>query len=365
MHRNPDDSHSEAKPEETATQPLDDRHRTELRASGIRDEIIAACRIYSGGSAELTRVLGWSAKHRDWGRGMIFPFLRPGEADPTYCRVKPDFPRLGKDGDPVKYEAPRGKPLRAYFPPNFAELSADVTQRIVLTEGEKKALAAASYGYACIGLTGVWSWQQARPRTQSGKAYGERELIPDLLAIAWKDRDVVIAFDSDMADKPIVKLAAIRLSEALTELGAEVSVATLAPGPQGEKTGLDDFIVREGADALASLAALIDSAKPAGEPPTLEPMDWAHMWLDGCWRTAEGYTIRWYRDEWFAYMDGCYLKSPESDLEAVLTLWLNAQRADCKKRNTAEVLRAASTLCRVPFDMKVPCWLNRSVNRDQ
>lgn len=367
MHKTLDDSHGETKPEESASQskPLDDRHLAELRASGISDEMIVASGIYStSDTTHVAKLLGHQPKHHSWGPCMVIPYFTADGKPTDYARVKPDFPRPGKDGDPIKYEAPLRKPPRAYFPPRFAECLADRSKPTIATEGEKKTLAGASCGYPCIGLPGVWSWHQRRPKTEGGKPYGRRELLPELQQLPWQGLVVVIVFDSDMKDKPIVKLASIRLSEALTELGANVSVATLTAGPQGEKTGLDDFIVREGNSALSSLEKLINEAKPAGETPELKPMDWAQMFLDELYRSDEGYLLQWHDDEFFAYCGTHYRPVPENELRAVLTMWLHTHGADSKTRSVNEVLHALMALVRVPFTYSLPCWLGEGGPKD-
>ena len=68
----------------------------------------------------------------------------------------------------------------------------------MITEGEKKAAKADQEGFPCIGLVGVWGWQQARTRDNPDAA---RELIPDLAAVAWQGRTVFLVYDSDLADK--------------------------------------------------------------------------------------------------------------------------------------------------------------------
>lgn len=99
---------------------------------------------------------------------MVFPFRFRGEPDITYRRVRPDFPRE-RDGSSVKYETPSRAPNRAYFPPGFFELL-DGAEVILITEGEKKVLAAMQAGIPTIGLVGVWGWQRKRKRSDTGRA---------------------------------------------------------------------------------------------------------------------------------------------------------------------------------------------------
>ena len=140
---------------------------------------------------------------------------------------------------------------------------------LVITEGEKKAIAADQFGFPCVGLVGVYGWTQKRVRDADGRGSGPRKLIPDLEAIPWQDRRVTFIFDSDAATNDNVKWAEHHLAETLKKLGADVRVVCLPSGPDGDdgkpvKVGLDDFLVVHGPEKLRELidAAVIPD-KPA------------------------------------------------------------------------------------------------------
>ena len=65
-------------------------------------------------------------------------------ADRLFVRLKPAKPRTdAKDkGRKIKYESPAGAACRAYFPPGTRAVLAEPDIPLLLTEGEKKALAA-------------------------------------------------------------------------------------------------------------------------------------------------------------------------------------------------------------------------------
>ena len=210
------------------------KHREELHASGLTDETIAAAGVYSAKDGDIRKILGWQPRQHAWGIGMVFPFHFPDNEEVTYRRVKLDFPRANGDGKVVKYESPRRSGNRAYFPPDFFEAVSDAPI-IVISEGEKKSLAVMQTGIPCIGLVGVWGWQEKRQRSDTGRAYGERKLIHDLRQIKWKGIQVVIIFDSDAVENPSVQLAESRLAEVLTKLGANVRVARIPPNGDDKK----------------------------------------------------------------------------------------------------------------------------------
>jgi hypothetical protein len=169
----------------------------------------------------------------------------------------------GAQGKPRKYESPKGQPNRVYFPPATRALLADPGVPLLLTEGEKKAAKADQEGFACIGLVGVYGWVATRPLKPNGKKSGPLALTSDLAAINWAQRRLTIVFDSDLSEKPEVRLAEWRFAEALLAVGADVKVVHLPPGPRGAKVGLDDFLIAKGPVALQRL---IDAAVASGPP---------------------------------------------------------------------------------------------------
>jgi hypothetical protein len=238
---------------------LTPQHLADLRASGLSDDTIHAAGLYSVTDADTVKqLLGWKWSAAKLGSCLVFPFAQDG----GYTRVKPDRPRMSH-GRVAKYEAPAGQPNRAYFPPGVAATLADPGASVIICEGEKKSLCGAQHGFACVGLVGVWSWCKRRSRNAAGRGVGRFQLIADLDAVSWSGRTVCIAFDSDAADKPDVQWAEHHLAETLAARGAEVLIVRLPPGPDGAKTGLDDFLVAHSAD---DLKALLAAARPAEKP---------------------------------------------------------------------------------------------------
>lgn len=297
---------------------LDDRHRNELHASGLTDETIEAAGIYSAENAEIAKDLGWQPKDHDWGRGMVFPYPVP-DTDRPYARVKLDFPRHDAKGKAIKYESPQKTRNRAYFPTGTKEALSDTQRQVLITEGEKKSLCATQHGFPCIGLGGVWSWQQRRRKTEGGKTYGRRLLIDDLTAIHWQGRPVVICFDSDSLDNPAVHMAECRLAEVLLVAGASVRVARLPANGDG-KTGLDDYIVTHGANAFRKV---IDDAGEADKPPKPSLVEWGRMYLAERFTAPDGHTLRAWRGEFYRWIKTKYVKVPVDELRADVLRWLD------------------------------------------
>lgn len=245
-------------------------HLADLRRSGLTDATIRAAGIRTERDARQVRtLLNWSgASPKELGPCLVLPYFQPDGSRDGYVRIKPSRPRKDrKTGKSIKYEAPKGSTNRLYLPLHTRRKLTDRTVPLVVTEGEKKGLAADQAGFPCVGLSGVWSWQTKRPR-MDGKAVGPRELIPDLASVAWNGRHAILAFDSDAVGNENVAWAEWHLAEALTKLGATVVIARLPagpPGPAGEpaKVGVDDFLVAHGPDAFRRL---LKSAGPPAKP---------------------------------------------------------------------------------------------------
>jgi hypothetical protein len=154
----------------------------------------------------------------------------------------------------LRYMQPPNSGVHAYFPRNYAQwaqLCADASKPLYITEGEFKAACAAKHDLPCIGLGGVNAWCSVR---------NEQDLIPDLEAINWEQRETFIIFDSDILSKPQVASALRRLCSKLTERGAIPLIVHLPESDEG-KTGLDDFIVSVKGDKR-ELERLFNAAEP-------------------------------------------------------------------------------------------------------
>lgn len=219
---------------------LHDHHRWMLQVeSGISAKTIAERGYRSvDDPAELIR-LGFAPSQ-----------ARPGLLIPLYSTagvqigwmLRPNDPRLDGHDKILKYEVPAGSSPMIDCPPAMAVKLRDASIPLYITEGSKKADAAADRGLLCVSLGGVYGFLQ------------HKLVIADLDDINLFGRTVILAFDSDVMTKPEVADARSRLGKACQRRGAKVFVVTLPPGPNGEKVGLDDFFAAGG--TVADLDAL-------------------------------------------------------------------------------------------------------------
>ncbi|HEV2106809.1 MAG TPA: DUF3854 domain-containing protein [Thermomicrobiales bacterium] len=206
------------------TVTLLDHHRAALDEAGISPEI-AEARGYRSitDPDELVRLKFASYQIRV--PALLIPGTDPAGANGRY-QIRPDHPRIGSNGKPLKYETAASAGIWLDAHPTIQPLLSDVTVPLWLTEGVKKADAAISAGLCCISIQGVWSWR----------------CLSDWAHIALKGRTVFLAFDSDVTSKAEVKEAMTALAAFLTSLGAKVRIITLPPGDDDSKTGLDDYL---------------------------------------------------------------------------------------------------------------------------
>lgn len=184
--------------------------------------------------------------------------LKAHKAWPDFYRVR----YLGEDHSfkaatsekPKRYAQPGDVGVCAYFPQlaDWKAIATDPRQDVVITEGELKASKATAEGIPTIGLGGVHNFRAAK----SGIFF-----LPELEQFDWVRRDVTIIYDSDYQTNPNVCAAINMLAEELQERGALVYVGLLEDVYEEEdrKTGLDDYLIERGADALAKL---IKDAEP-------------------------------------------------------------------------------------------------------
>lgn len=260
---------------------LDERHRAELKASGLTDETIdkgLQAGWFWSATADETKRLGFGRKDAPVGPGLVFEYIG---THPRLCRLKPDVP----------YKPPGAKKKRKYIslswfkykegnrfyvPGNFARaILQDTKVPLFITEGEKKAIKATQEGFPTIALSGVTSYRNY-DRTPDGQKIHPSKPFKDFEIVNWSGRLVYIVYDSDAVDpkKVDIRRAEKALAAELVRRGAKVFICRIPPPTDAEnaafslagKIGLDDQLVVRGIEptkmvvngALPSEATLRD-----------------------------------------------------------------------------------------------------------
>lgn len=333
-------------------------HLRELRASRLSDETIRAAGLHSECNyAKLAVLLEWKLPKKCF-PALVIPY-HGLDGNNGYARVKPDNPRVS-EGKPIKYEAPKGRTSQPYFPPGVAEIASDASQRLLITEGEKKSLKATQEGFPCIGLSGVFSWKDAK--TES--------LLPALEQIAWQGRDVLIVFDSDFAHNANVQEAEARLAVQLSNRGAKVRAVRLPDGLANKdgipKMGLDDFLVAHGAVELEKLInAATSPEKPTAPVAKInaeqaDPAREAASFLES--NKSDGVNrLRFWRGSFWLWVNGCYRPIPTSEARAELVNFLNHHLYGVKMQHSNNALDQVKAKSILSSSVEPPAWLNESV----
>lgn len=174
---------------------------------------------------------------------ILFPWTN--EAGDVEYQVRPDNPTADNRGRERKYVF-----RKDMTPILWAVRPVPDATRILIVEGTKQALSAASYapsGVGVYGVAGCRSWQI------------DGQPIADLMAA--DGREVVVILDADAADNPQVFDAGTALAEALVMEGA--TKVTFGRLPGTGKSGLDDVLGGRPANRRAVfLERIINSAKP-------------------------------------------------------------------------------------------------------
>jgi hypothetical protein len=186
---------------------------------------------------------------------ILIPYPNPDKASASSQFERARFlPNLAGEVPKQKYTQPSKTPPRAYFPAllDWPTIFKDIGATLIITEGEFKSYRACKEGYNCVGIGGVFSFQnKARLKP----------LIRDLAQFDYKNRKVLLVFDSDADTNPFVAMAEERLARELVRRGAKIGIVRLPATENGAKQGVDDFLEQSGMQALD---ALIEDAFDTG-----------------------------------------------------------------------------------------------------
>jgi len=213
------------------------QHLEDLQGSGLSTESIELAKFRSADRGEVARILGFDPGSG----GLVIPYPGTNGTQPPFVRVKPDKPFADDEGRLAKYLTAKNAGNRLYIPPIYAErIFKDTSIPVIITEGEKKALKGAQEldGFLVLGLAGVWCFKTK-----------DRPLLEDFRKIAFKEREVYLANDSDVIQKREVLAAENAFATALDGLSARVSLCRI-PDSAGKKQGLDDYLIAHSAETF-------------------------------------------------------------------------------------------------------------------
>lgn len=219
--------------------------------------------------------------------GIIFPNIWPGESRPREFRLRRDSPEVtyekGVRKHHRRYLSPPGRGNLLFFVPGTpAELLDDAEIPIVFTEGEKQGISLwrlAWHGisdaserprFLPVAVSGVWNWRGTvgKENGPKGERLDVKGVIPDFDRLAWTERKVIAAFDSDVKTNVRVRAARTELARHLMyERGARVHFLEIPEGANDGKIGMDDLLATVGPEKVLRLIELAKQAR-VNEKPT-------------------------------------------------------------------------------------------------
>ena len=216
------------------------QHEKLVKASAISDDV-ARRRGYRSVTepGELAGIFGPVQRRAP---GLLIPLFNVYGEQCSY-QLRPDEPRIGRNGKALKYETPRGLKMTLDCPPPTLEHVRNPKVTLWLTEGVRKADSLASVGLRALALLGVDCWRG------TGRE-GGKTVLDDWQGVALNGRKVVVCFDSDAFEKPEIHAATERVGKWLESRGAELSFVYLPHAADGSKMGVDNYLAEHSRDEL-------------------------------------------------------------------------------------------------------------------
>jgi hypothetical protein len=237
---------------------LSDAHASMLlEESGIKREIAEARGYRTVRTKAELKLLGFTDTQRNV-PALLCPVYSPRGEISTY-QIRPDRPRINKEGKPVRYETPGGSQMAFDVHPSMRDKLDDPSVPLFVTEGVKKGDALTGEGLCAVALLGVWNFRGTNSK-------GGKTILPEWEYVALERRQVYVVFDSDIMLKPDVYKAMLRIKSFLEFRKAKVAVIYLPAGAHGVKQGVDDFLVAgHNVDDLFKLATTELREPPQGD----------------------------------------------------------------------------------------------------
>lgn len=181
---------------------LSPEHGRMLQESRISREVVEARGYRTVKKKVELGELGFSsAQHKV--PALLIPIYSPSGEIATY-QSRPDQPRIGKNGESVKYETPRSSRMMLDVHPFAREKLGDPSIPLFVTEGIKKGDALVSRNLCAVSFLGVWNWRGTN-------GHGGKVALPEWDYVALNGRQVYVVFDSDVMLNPQVHAALSRL----------------------------------------------------------------------------------------------------------------------------------------------------------
>src|SRR6266511_1082876 len=212
---------------------------------GVTDAFLAKAGCHHVGNDESVRLYGFRAE------GIAIPF-RHTSVLPIVDNGKPFARvRLYHATDEQKYHQRPGTGVHVYIPQTFAHLPK--RSRLILIEGEFKALALAEAGYAALGLCGFNGAARTIIAANGARSHALNDELVDLLKMHQPAQVVFLgAADVVLTARFAIEAAKLRSLLFASRQFQFVEGFTVAKLPLDGAKGVDDLRAEKGGDAFAA-----------------------------------------------------------------------------------------------------------------
>lgn len=275
---------------------LNEKHRLYLYDRGVSPEVAAARGYVSVETRSSVNEpdlgnYGWGKNHEirqhiNQAKGLaalIIPLYDATRSEPSTHQARLDSPRVSRENKAIKFEAPHGVergPEHGNIPADVNPLrhqdATDTDAPLIITEGIPKADALLTAAIAegidlvPVALTGVTMGYEVVDPTD-GSMTVSHALTPSLARIVEGRETVYLCWDSDWAEKKMVRGSLVRTGQLLAEAGVENVIYLGVPNAdKTDKTGVDDWLAAGG--RLSDLLANCQMEAPSTDEPEEEQL---------------------------------------------------------------------------------------------
>lgn len=251
---------------------LNNNAKKYLLQRGIEEKIALDLGFFSVSETEGKQLInqsigGLAITYHDFDLKPIAYRLRPFNANWKISQELADYYMAKNDELPKFLSKPKGQGKdpeeqrinKAYFSPatKWKTVQQKSSIDVIITEGEIKASLACLNDVPTIALPGVNgiynNIQIGRETIKEFLPELEWECQEEFRETYWQGRNVGLCFDSDINSKWQVQNALIKLANEIKKRGGKPFLILLPTEANGDKNGIDDFIVAHGAAAFKKL----------------------------------------------------------------------------------------------------------------
>lgn len=235
--------------------------------AGLTDETIQKNGLFSI-SGSMLKSIGFPTAQSD---AIIFPYYDL-ERNPINGGLPVSFKQIARarlltpivteEGKELRYLSRNDERFDIYLPAGLKELI-ESESYIIITEGEKKAIAAVQAGIPCIGLCGVWMWHDPSYIRDINHEHYQKK-VNNRFHQLLRGKHVIVLADSDAQTNYKVRHAMESLTRALRHQVESMTACQYqnCPSDESGKVGLDDWLKLNHDSVKATIQLWLENKYP-------------------------------------------------------------------------------------------------------